>query len=112
MTSDVKDHDPAPDQGDGPEGFMDFFKKFRAAFPDLEVAVDHMAADDENGAMAYTITGTHKGEFHGVAPTGKKIEARGMQIARFEDGRIAERWGSSNELGIFKQLGVDPTGGK
>ncbi len=71
-----------------------------------------MVADDENVAMAYTITGTHKGDFHGVAPTGKKIEARGMQIARFEDGRITERWGSSDELGIFKQLGIDPTGGK
>lgn len=79
---------------------------------DLEVAVDHMVADDENVAIAYTITSTHKGAFHGVAPTGKKIEARGMQIARFEDGRIAERWGSSDELGIFKQLGVDATGGQ
>ncbi len=112
MTSDVEDHDPAPDQGDGPKGFIDFFTKFRVAFPDLEVAVDHMVSDDENVAMAYTITGTHKGDFRGVAPTGKKIEARGMQIARFEDGRITERWGSSDELGIFKQLGIDPTGGK
>lgn len=112
MTSDVKDHDPAPDQGSGVEGFIDFFMKFREAFPDLEIAVDQMVADDENVAIAYTVTGTHKGNFHGVAPTGKKIKARGLQIARFEDGRIAERWGSSDELGIFKQLGVDPTGGK
>jgi predicted ester cyclase len=32
-----------------------------------------------------------------------------VQIARFEDGRIAERWGSSDELGILKQLGANPT---
>ncbi len=108
MTADVEDHDPAPDQGKGPEGFIAFFTKFREAFPDLEVAVDHMLADDENVAIAYTVTGTNEGTFHGLAPTGKKIEARGMQIARFEDGRIAERWGSSDELGIFKQLGVTP----
>lgn len=112
MTSDVEDHDPAPDQGSGPEGFIDFFTKFREAFPDLKIAVDQMVADDENVAIAYTVTGTHEGNFHGIAPTGKKIKARGMQIARFEDGRIAERWGSSDELGIFKQLGVDPTSGK
>ena len=111
MTSDVKDHDPAPDQGSGPKGFIDFFTKFRAAFPDLEIAVEQMVADDEKVAIAYTVTGTHEGNFHGVAPTGKKINARGMQIARFEDGRIAERWGSSDERGIFKQLGVDPAGG-
>ena len=64
----------------------------------------------ESGASALQLL--EEGNFHGVAPTGKKIKARGMQIARFEDGRIAERWGSSDELGIFKQLGVDPTGGK
>lgn len=109
MTADVEDHDPAPDQADGPVGFIAFFTKFREAFPDLEVAVEKMVADDDCVAIAYTVTGTHKGDFHGVAPTGKKIEARGMQIARFEDGRIAERWGSSDELGILKQLGVDST---
>ncbi len=112
MTADVEDHDPAPDQGDGPEGFIAFFTKFREAFPDLEVAVETMVADEENVAIAYTVTGTHKGNFHGIAPTGKKIKARGVQIARFEDGRIAERWGSSDELGIFKQLGVNPAQGK
>jgi predicted SnoaL-like aldol condensation-catalyzing enzyme len=51
MTSNVKDHDPAPDQGPGPEGFIQFFSKFRKVFPDLEVAVDHMVADDNNVAI-------------------------------------------------------------
>ena len=109
MTADVKDHDPAPDQGPGPQGFIDFFTKFRQAFPDLAVAVDHMVTDDDSVAIAYIVTGTHKGDFMGVAPTGKKIKARGMQIARFENGKIAERWGSSDELGILKQLGVNPS---
>ncbi len=108
MTADVQDHDPAPDQGKGRQGFIDFFTKFRQAFPDLEVAVDQMVTDEENVAIAYTVTGTHEGDFMGVAPTGKKIKARGMQIARFEEGRIAERWGSTDELGILKQLGQAP----
>ncbi len=108
----VKDHDPAPGQAPGPEGFVQFFRAFRTAFPDLAVAVDHMVTDDDNVAMAYTITGTHKGTFQGIAPTGKKIHARGMQIARFEKGKIVERWGSSDEMGILKQIGaaVEPTG--
>lgn len=105
MTSDVKDHDPAPDQAPGPEGFIQFFFKFRQAFPDLEISVDHMVADDDNVAIAYTVSGTHQGIFQGIPPTGRKIKARGVQIARFENGKIAERWGSSDELGILKQIG-------
>jgi len=105
MAAGIVDHDPAPDQGPGPEGFVAFFETFRAGFPDLAVEVEQMVADEEHVAFAYTITGTHRGEFQGVAPNGKPIRARGMQIARFEDGKMVERWGSSDELGIMKQIG-------
>ncbi len=90
----VVDHDPAPDQGKGPDGFIGFFTQFRTAFPDLKVAVDHMVADEDNVAIAYTVTGTQNGPFQGVPATGKKIKARGMQIAKFDaNARIVERWG-------------------
>jgi steroid delta-isomerase-like uncharacterized protein len=105
----VVDHDPAPDQGPGPEGFHDFFKALTSAFPDTKIEAQRLVADDDNVAVAYTLTGTHEGEFHGVAPTGKKIEVRGVQIARFEDAMIVERWGSTDELGILRQL-ADPAG--
>ncbi len=102
------DNDPAPDQGPGPEGFKTFFTAMRTAFPDLKVEPQTMVAEGDQVAFAYTITGTHKGDFNGIAPTGKPIEVRGMQIGRFEDGKMVERWGSSDELGILKQLGVVP----
>ena len=104
VAPDAVDHDPAPDQGRGPEGFKTFFGMMRNAFPDLGIAVDQMVADDENVAIAYTVTGTHQGEFQGVEPTGKSISVRGCQISRFEDGKLVERWGSSDELGILQQL--------
>lgn len=100
------DHDPSPDQGVGPEGYIRMFGGFRAAFPDLHVAVDKLVVDDDNVSFAYTLTGTHKGEFLGIPPTGRKISARGMQISRFENGKLVERWGSSDQLGILQQLGV------
>jgi len=105
------DHDPAPGQGAGREGFKTFFTALTTAFPDAHIEPAHLVADDDNIAIAYTLTGTHEGEFHGLAPTGKTIEVRGMQIARFENAEIVERWGSSDELGILTQLGVDPTAG-
>jgi steroid delta-isomerase-like uncharacterized protein len=106
IAASVVDHDPAADQGSGPEGYIHFFTGLREAFPDLSVAVEHVVADDNNVAFAYTITGTHKGNFLGFPASGTKIKARGMQISRFEDGKIVERWGSSDELGILQQIGV------
>ncbi|CAM4021693.1 ester cyclase [Gillisia limnaea] len=108
VAENVKDHDPAPMQGPGPQGFIDFFTMMRNAFPDLNVEVEHMVTDQENVALAYTISGTHKGDFMGVSPTGKTFSARGVQIGRFENGKLVERYGSSDELGILKQLGVKP----
>ena len=113
VAEDAVDHDPAPDQGRGPEGFKTFFGMMRNAFPDLEVTPEHMTATDEDVALAYTVTGTHQGEFQGVEPTGKSISVRGCQIGRFEDGKLAERWGSSDELGILQQLdAVEIQGGE
>ena len=107
FAKDVVDHDPAPDQGKGPEGFIGFFTAFRTAFPDLKIAVEHMVADEENVAIAYTVTGTHDGPFQGIPASGKKIKARGMQIAKFDaEAKIQERWGSSDELGILQQIGA------
>jgi predicted ester cyclase len=79
VAPDVVDHDPAPEQGPGPEGFKEMFRTMRSAFPDLQVTPEHITATDEDVALAYTITGTHEGEFLGLAPTGSKVTARGSR---------------------------------
>ena len=105
---DAVDHDPAPAQPDGRDGFKAFFTELTTAFPDAHIEPVHLVADENNVAVAYTLTGTHQGEFQGIAATGKTIEVRGLQIGRFENGQIVERWGSSDELGILQQLGAEP----
>ena len=106
---DCVDRDPAPGQGEGREGFKQFFTALTTAFPDAKIAPAHLVADDEHVSVAYTLTGTHNGPFNGIDATGKAIEVRGVQIGRFEDGMIVERWGSSDELGIMQQIGAVPT---
>lgn len=100
------DHDPAPGQVPGPEGYRMFFSGLRNAFPDLSVALETLVADEESIAIAYTITGTQNGPLMSFAATGRKIKIRGVQIAKFKDGKMVERWGSSDELGMLQQLGV------
>ena len=65
FAADVVDHDPAPDQGPGVDGFVGFFTTMATAFPYLAVAMDTLVADDEQVAMAYRISGTHDGALPG-----------------------------------------------
>lgn len=106
VATDSVDHDPAPGQVPGPEGYKAFFGEMRTAFPDLHIAVETLVADNDQVAFAYTLTGTHGGPFQGHEPTGKAISVRGVQISKISDGRLVERWGSSDELGIMTQLGL------
>jgi steroid delta-isomerase-like uncharacterized protein len=107
VAPDAIENDPAPGQAKGPKGYIDFFTKLRTAFPDLKLEVEQQVADDDNVAFAYTMTGTHKGDFNGIPATGKSVKARGLQISKFKNGKMIERWGSSDELGILKQLGAE-----
>ena len=100
------EHDPAAGQVNGPQGYRSLFKEMRSAFPDMKVELDTMVADDDAIAFAYTFTGTQNGPLMSLPPTGRKVKIRGMQISRFKDGKMVERWGSSDELGLLKQLGA------
>ncbi|GAB3398790.1 ester cyclase [Schumannella luteola] len=103
---DVVDHDPAPDQAPGSAGIVGFWTEMFTAFPDLEAAPQTLVADDESVTVALTISGTHTGEFQGHAPTGRRFSVRGIQVGRFDDGRLVERWGATDEAGMQQQLGL------
>lgn len=106
VAPDCIEHDPAPGQGPGPQGYRDMFAELRTAFPDLHVEVEHLTATDDDVAIAYTLTGTHQGPLMGHEPTGRSISIRGVQIGRFSGGKLTERWGSSDQLGMLTQLGL------
>ncbi|RFA18282.1 ester cyclase [Subtercola boreus] len=103
---DAVDNDPAPGQEPGPAGYKAFFGEMITAFPDLHIEVERLVANDTDVAFAYTLTGTHQGPLMGNAATGKSISVRGMQLSRFEDGKLVERWGSSDQKGMLEQLGL------
>ena len=56
--------------------------------------------------------GTHKGEFQGLAPTGKRVEVAEVAIYRIENGKIVEQWGFPDILGLQRQLGPDSSMGQ
>jgi len=64
----------------------------RAAFPDVHFANDDIMVDGDKVAARWTCTGTHRGEYRGIAPTGRQVKFIGINIFRLRDGKIIERW--------------------
>ena len=89
-------------------GYDDLVTKFRAGFPDLDHTLDEVLSTDDRLAYRWTNRGTHRGEFEGIPPTGKRIEFTGTTIFHFRDGKIAEERTSVDLLALMEQLGVIP----
>jgi len=109
FAEDAIDHDPAPGQGAGRAGFRAFFRLLTRAFPDMHLEQAHLVADDEHLSLAFTVSGTHRGNLNGIAPTGRGFAVRGVEIFRFREGKVVERWGITDELGIMTQLELVPS---
>ena len=75
---------------------------------DLHFTIEDMIAEEDKVVTRHSLTGTHKGEFMGIAATGKPVKVTGIWIHRLSDGRIVEgrNWGEWDALGMMKQLGA------
>jgi steroid delta-isomerase-like uncharacterized protein len=92
----------------GPAALKEALALFRGAFPDLKVTMEDAIAEGDRVAARFAMTGTHKGEFQGIAPTGKSVKVGGIDIVRFEGGKMVEHWGYTDQVGLMQQLGIMP----
>ena len=92
----------------GREGVKQVVTMFRTAFPDLHVIIDDLIEAEDKVANRITVRGTHKGEWMGIAPTGRQINIRIISIFRISNGKIVERWENTDTLGLMQQLGAVP----
>lgn len=100
------DHDPAPDQPAGAKGIGVFWTSFKEAFPDVTLEPVQVIATEDFVTAVLDVSGTHTGEFLGHAATNKRFTVRGIQVGKFTDGKMTDRWGSTDTLGILQQLGL------
>jgi predicted ester cyclase len=96
--------------GRGVDGLQALEDRARAAFPDLEVSSDWMLADGDYVVRRSTVTGTHRGTWFGVAPTGRRAAWTCLESYRIADGRIAEQWLNEDWASVLQQLGALPDG--
>ena len=92
----------------GPEDARKSIAALRASFPDIHFDLEDILAEGDKVVARWTCTGTHRGEFRGIAPTGKRVAFSGMNIYRLRDGKIVERWSVKDYATVFRQLGASP----
>jgi steroid delta-isomerase-like uncharacterized protein len=83
-------------------------RMFSIAFPDLQHTVDEMVAEGNTVAARWSVRGTHRGEFQGIAPTGKQIGVSGTTVHHLVNGKIVETWLTFDTMDLLQQLGAVP----
>ena len=91
----------------GWEGFRNYMRLIRAAFPDFHNTVEELVAEADRVAARLTYRGTHRGVIFGVAPAGKMITYDGLALFRIADGKIAEGYVLGNVVELLNQLGIE-----
>ena len=96
----------------GREAVKQMFTMFRGAFPDLNATIDDVIAEGDKVVARSTWSGTHKGEFMGIPPTGKSVSFGVIDIVRIAGGKFVEHWGQMDNMSMMQQLGVIPAPGE
>jgi steroid delta-isomerase-like uncharacterized protein len=76
----------------GKADFKPFFRRFRDAFPDIQVIVEDTVVEGDKVAARCTVRGTHRGDTLGFAATHRPVEFTGMVILRVRNGQLVEGW--------------------
>ncbi len=104
IAADMVEHTPGLSAGAA--GVRRDIEMFASAFPDMHVTIEDLIAEGDKVAARYYWTGTHQGAFAEIAPTGKQVRVRGLDIWRMQDGKCVEHWNIEDNLGLMQQLGV------
>lgn len=104
VAPDVLIRTPLPVEATGAAALKAVFARLHQAFPDLQVTVQDMIAEGDKVAGRNSVTGTHRGEYMGIGPTGASVTYNEIFIFRFEAGRIVETWGVVDVFSQLRQL--------
>ncbi|GHE15894.1 ester cyclase [Streptomyces alanosinicus] len=107
MTGDVVYQDDSwPSVMRGPDDVRSWLEALWTAFPDLEFEVPevYMAPDHSAAALHWVARATHRGQFGGVAATGRRIEVDGADFHLLRDGRMHRVRGIYDNAALLRQL--------
>ena len=99
--------DPEYPQMKGLDGLKQMMSMAFMAFPDYHESVEDIISEGDKIWILLRYSGTHKGDFMGLSPTGKQVTSLAVDMYRIEDGKIV--WGKrvpTPDLAFFMQLGL------
>ncbi|MGW2641336.1 ester cyclase [Streptomyces sp. NPDC001348] len=107
LDEDIHSHDPInPQDTIGLDSARSEYRMWRGAF-DFTFTVEDVIAQGDRICARWTWNATHKGDFLGIAATGRRVGMTGMTLFRFGgNGKIAEIWWQHDQLGLMQQLGA------
>jgi len=108
FADDFVDHTPQPGTTPDKAGVLVLYKRLRDAFPDFRPEIHWQTIEDGVVTTYKTYHGTHRGEFLGIAPTGKTIQFETVDAMRVRNGKITDHWGVANLYSALQQLGQLP----
>lgn len=85
------------------EQLRQYANRFFTAFPDIHFTINDMIAEGDKVAMMINWKATHRGEYMGIAPTGRKIDVFVANLVRIKDGRWVEFW-NVTDVSLMEQL--------
>ncbi len=103
---DFVEHEELPGLPPGKEGLRFFATAIREGFPDLVASVEDIIVEDNKAVGRVRLSGTQRGEFMGIPPTGKKIDVQVIDIVAYREGQLIEHWGVTDQMAMMVQLGV------
>lgn len=98
-------HDPNCPDCKNLQGYKQLQNSYAKAFPNRKVKMNIIFASDDQVAVHWTASVTHKGEYRGISPTNKDIKVTGTSIYKIANGKISEMWQSWDRLGLLEQMG-------
>ena len=108
FADDFLDHTPQPNCTPDKAGALGLYRKLREAFPDFRAVIHWQRADGDVVTTYKTYYGTHRGDFLGLAATGKTIHFETVDAMRVQNGKITEHWGVANLYSVLQQLNALP----
>jgi|AntRauTorcE11897_2_1112592.scaffolds.fasta_scaffold24042_1 steroid delta-isomerase-like uncharacterized protein len=89
---------------EGPTALAGEIRNLRRAFPDWNERVEAVLVEGERVATRVVATGTHRGPFRGIAPTGRRVEVVRLNQFRLRSGRVARQWSLTDLADLEQQL--------